>query len=68
MKKTIYLFVDGSNLYGGQYDLFGPGRYLSFPKFIDEAEDHLKINLTESFFMPLFLLVAKCLIKNQNII
>jgi len=54
MKKTIYLFVDGSNLYGGQYDLFGPGRYLSFPKFIDEAEDHLKIKFDRIFFYASF--------------
>lgn len=35
--KTV-LFVDGSNLYAGQYDLFGPNSYLNFPYFISEVE------------------------------
>ena len=30
--KKVCLFVDGSNLYGGQYELFGPNNYLSFKK------------------------------------
>ncbi|EKD80061.1 MAG: hypothetical protein ACD_40C00213G0045 [uncultured bacterium] len=29
MRKT-FLFVDGSNLYGSQYELFGPDKYLDF--------------------------------------
>ncbi len=29
-----YLFVDGSNLYAGQYELFGPKKYLDFSKYI----------------------------------
>lgn len=35
---TTYLFVDGSNLYGSQYELFGPGKYLDFASFISQLE------------------------------
>ena len=41
--KKIFLFVDGSNLYAGQYELFGPKKYLDFGKLIDQVEDKLKI-------------------------
>ena len=32
MKKNeaTYLFVDGTNLYAGQYELYGPEKYLDF--------------------------------------
>lgn len=26
-----FLFIDGTNLYAAQYELFGPDRYLDFP-------------------------------------
>lgn len=38
MKKKVYLFVDGTNLYAAQYELFGPEKYLDFKKFIREIE------------------------------
>ena len=34
MKIKTYLFIDGSNLYAGQYDLFGPENYLDFPNLL----------------------------------
>ena len=37
--EKIYLFVDGSNLYGGQYELFRPKKYLNFSKFIKRVEE-----------------------------
>jgi len=43
-KKSTILFVDGSNLYAGQYALFGPKCYLSFSKFINELEKSIKIH------------------------
>ena len=50
-KKTrIYLFVDGSNLYAGQYELFGPKKYLDFPKFIDLIETKLKLRFDKIHF------------------
>lgn len=38
MGKKNYLFVDGSNLYSGQYEMFGPKKYLFFPYFIAQLE------------------------------
>lgn len=35
---THTLFVDGSNLYSAQYKLFGPDKYLLFPKFVEQIE------------------------------
>ena len=38
MRKKVFLFIDGSNLYAGQYELFGPKKYLNFSKLIEEIE------------------------------
>jgi len=46
----IFLFVDGSNLYAGQYELFGPNKYLSFPNFISQVEKKLKIKFAKIYF------------------
>jgi uncharacterized LabA/DUF88 family protein len=45
-----YLFVDGSNLYAGQYKLFGPGKYLNFSKFIKDIEKNLNIKFDKIYF------------------
>jgi len=37
----IYLFIDGTNLYAGQYQLFGPDKYLNFSLFIKEVEEKI---------------------------
>ena len=53
MKKktdTVYLFVDGTNLYAGQYELFGPEKYLDFGKFIVIVEKHLSIRFKKIYF------------------
>jgi len=49
LKKT-YLFIDGSNLYSGQYDLFGPKAYLNFSKLIKETEKKLQIVFDKIYF------------------
>lgn len=48
--SSIYLFIDGSNLYGGQYELFGPKKYLDFSKFIKKVEKKLKITFDKIYF------------------
>lgn len=48
MKKT-FLFVDGSNLYGTQYKLFGPDSFLDFPSFINELENIINDKFTEIY-------------------
>ena len=40
---NISLFIDGTNLYAAQYALFGPDKYLDFPKFIKSVENKFKI-------------------------
>ena len=49
MKKT-YLFIDGTNLYAGQYELFGPKAYLNFSKLIKETEKKLDITFEKIYF------------------
>ena len=49
MKKT-YLFIDGTNLYAGQYELFGPKTYLNFIKLIKTIEKNFDICFTKIFF------------------
>jgi len=45
-----YLFVDGSNLYAGQYDLFGPNQYLNFTEFIKTLEECIKTTFDNIYF------------------
>ncbi len=45
-----FLFVDGSNLYGAQNELFGPDKFLDFAKFIAELEKKLNIALDKTLF------------------
>ena len=52
--KKVCLFVDGSNLYGGQYELFGPKNYLSFKKLIVQIEKSLEIKFSKIFFYASF--------------
>lgn len=44
-KPKTYLFVDGSNLFGSQYALFGPEKYLNFSQFLA----HVQISINEKF-------------------
>lgn len=50
MKNKTYLFIDGTNLYAGQYELFGPDRYLDFSKFINQLEDKLEKKFDRIYF------------------
>ena len=45
-----YLFIDGTNLYAAQYELFGPKKYLDFPKFIREVEKRIKARFDKIYF------------------
>ena len=60
-----YLFIDGSNLYASQYELFGPQRYLNFPKFIKEAEKKIKVNFNKIYFYASYSPRPKRLNKKQ---
>lgn len=46
----IYLFVDGSNLYAAQYDLFGPTSYIDFSLLTNQIEKLHKITFNKIFF------------------
>jgi len=45
-----YLFVDGTNFYAGQYELFGPKRYIVFSDFIEQLESALNRKFDKVFF------------------
>jgi len=44
------LFIDGTNLYASQYELFGPQKYLIFSKFIKEVEKKIKVKFNKIYF------------------
>lgn len=48
--QKIFLFVDGSNLYNSQYELFGSDNYLDFSLLIKNLEDFLKISFDKIYF------------------
>ncbi|MBI2036667.1 NYN domain-containing protein [Candidatus Microgenomates bacterium] len=49
MSKT-YLFIDGTNLYAGQYELVGPHRYVDFSSFIGEIEKKIRTAFDKIYF------------------
>lgn len=53
-RDKTFLFVDGSNLYGSQFELFGPTKYLDFAKLIRQLEKHLKIKFDQIYFYASF--------------
>lgn len=48
--KNAILFVDGSNLYGSQYKIFGPKEYLNFSKLARILEKKLLLKFSEILF------------------
>lgn len=48
-KKQSFLFVDGSNLYAGQYEAFGPQKYLDFSQFTSDVESHFQVKFNKIF-------------------
>lgn len=47
---TTFLFIDGTNLCVGQYELFGPLRYLNYSRFIKLIEQKIKITFDQILF------------------
>ncbi len=50
MVKKTFLFVDGTNLYAGQYQLFGPSKYLDFSLLIKQAEREISVKFDKIYF------------------
>jgi len=48
--SKIFLFVDGSNLYNAQYELFGPNKYLDFNLLIKSIERSFSHTFTKIYF------------------
>jgi len=44
------LFIDGTNLYAAQYELFGPKKYLNFAKLIEEIEKKIRVKFDKIYF------------------
>ena len=43
-KKKTFLYIDGTNLFAGQNELFGPDKHLSFKFIINEIEKIIGID------------------------
>jgi len=61
-----YLFIDGSNLYTGQYDLLGSKKYLNFNKFINKIQKELKTTFNKIYFYASYSPQPKRLNKKQK--
>ena len=62
-----YLFVDGTNLYAAQYELFGPKRFLDFSKFIGKIEQRLKIKFNKIYFYASYSPKSKSPTKKEKL-
>jgi hypothetical protein len=65
-KMKNFLFIDGTNLYAAQYQLFGPKMYLDFPSFIKEIEDKIKIKFDKIYFYASYTPKSKKITKKQK--
>ncbi len=43
-RRRISLYIDGTNLFAGQYDLFGPKRVLSFRALLGDIKKHYPVS------------------------
>ena len=50
MKNNTYLFIDGTNLYAAQYELFGPKNHLDFSRLIEYIERELETTFNKILF------------------
>ena len=51
IKKTTNLYIDGTNLFAGQNDLFGPRQYLDFD-YLPEPSLHKEENHSSLYPIP----------------
>lgn len=49
MSRTV-LFVDGSNIYAGQYQLVGPNKFLYFPIFLKYLEKKMRLMFSHIYY------------------
>ena len=57
MKRV--LFIDGSNLYAGQFELFGPNNYLNGDLFLIAIQKLLKTTFDQIFIYGSFSPIPK---------
>jgi len=62
-----YLFVDGSNLYAAQYELFGPKKYLNFSSLIKELQRKIKVKFNKIYFYASYSPKSKKPTKKQKL-
>ncbi len=62
---TTYLFIDGTNFYAGQYEFFGPNKYLDFSLFIKQVEKKLNIVFDKILFYASYTPKKKRLTKKE---
>ena len=62
-----YLFVDGTNLYASQYELFGPKKYLNFSKFTKEVEKKIRVRFNKIYFYASYSPKPKRLTKKRKL-
>lgn len=61
------LFIDGTNLYAAQYELFGADKYLDFPEFIKAVEKNLGVKFSKIYFYASYSPQPKKLTKKQKL-
>ncbi|BCX14791.1 MAG: hypothetical protein KatS3mg088_474 [Patescibacteria group bacterium] len=62
-----FLFVDGTNLYAGQFSLFGPDKYLVFSDFLRFIEDAIGKKFDKIFFYASYSPRSKKLTEKEKI-
>lgn len=67
LSEKTFLFVDGTNLYAGQYELFGPSKYLDFPLLIKEIEDKLGVIFDKIYFYASYSPRSKSPIRKEKL-
>lgn len=66
-KQNTYLFIDGTNLYAAQYELFGPKKYLNFSALIKEVGKKIRVRFNKIYFYASYSPKPKRLTKKRKL-
>ena len=66
-KKRTNLYIDGTNLFAGQYEFFGPKKYLDFSRLIKELQKKIKPKFDKIYFYGSYSPKPEKLTKRQKL-
>jgi uncharacterized LabA/DUF88 family protein len=66
VKHRSAIYIDGTNLYSGQYELFGPNQYLNFNLLIKKIESSIRTKFDKIYFYASYSPKPRTLTQKQK--